>query len=343
MENPVPLPSFHRSPLGIGQILDGSLKTYRRHLALLFGMIFGVYFITLAISMLVQWAGGIRVAEIEQIADNYDYSSGDGAEILALFLRFIPVLAFVFIVNYAMYTIGEGMLIQAADNIYTQGKPGRVAKILRRLSPRLPRLLFTVLLRDLLVILPTLLCVVIMGAMIVASMAVGEAAMVVAIVAGVLLLGVGILITLFLNVVFVLTPVVVISEGQGYWAAIKRSWQLLKMKDPNSSPKRHLFRMSLILLVFFAFNMVASTFAGAVYMLFGVQQMGDIFSGQQTQFEYNFWQETIGQIVALTLSAVIAAPMWVAFVILYFDIRMRHEGYDLARAAEVSTEPLSYN
>ena len=327
-----PLPPFHRTPLGIGQIIDGSLKLYRHHMALLLGMIFGVYLVTFIITRTIEFSSGISIGELQRLLQDAGRSGSREyfSMLKGLFVSMLPAILLMSLITYVLHTVGNGLIVQAADNIYKFGQPGTSRQVFSRLAPRLPRLVLTMMLKDILIFLP--LMVPVMAAMMMLLPGIGAGGMVaVAFVIAPLFIA-AISAALFLNLMFSLTPIIVISEERRFMDAIKRSWQLLRLKDVNSVPKSHMYRMAIIMSTFFVFVLLIIFIAGALPLLLNPSRLGEMMQGRVPDTG-NWWSTLLIQLSTLACSALITAPMWVAYVILYFDIRLRHEGYDIQRLA----------
>lgn len=325
------LPAFHRRPLGIGQILDGSFNLFRRHLTLMLGMVFIAYFLAYAVSAIFEIVSDNAWLRSMQLLNSADSSNMDETMriIAGLLLPALPLIIVGFLLSYCLQIIGTGLIVVAANNIYRHAAPGSWRQNASEIMPILPRLVLTVLLKDFLVFLPIALPL----TMIAAAAITGNAAVLtIAGCFGILLFLAAICVSLFLNLMFSLTPVVVISENRSYMDAIKRSWQLLRLKDEWASPKSHMYRMAIIMSLFFVLGLALGMVVAFLPLLVNPSQFLEMFRGG-TQMELNPWVRFLTGMAALSVSALVAAPMWLAYVILYFDIRMRHEGYDLQPAA----------
>ena len=120
----------------------------------------------------------------------------------------------------------------------------------------------------------------------------------------------------FLGCSWLVAPVVVVIEKMGPIAALSRAWRL------SSGHRWRIFGIQLLLLIL---NLVLSLAIAALFG--GLAAAGS--GGTQSVVS------TIVQTVVNLASTIIWAPVqWIAFTVLYYDLRVRKEAFDLQLAAE---------
>ncbi len=124
--------------------------------------------------------------------------------------------------------------------------------------------------------------------------------------------------TAYLACSWLVAPVVVVMEKMGPISALGRSWRL------SGGNRWRIFGIQLLL---FILNLVLSVLIGALFG--GLAAAGQV--GQPGQFGIS----TVVQTLVNFASTIIWAPVeWIAFTVLYYDLRVRKEAFDLQLAAE---------
>ena len=125
--------------------------------------------------------------------------------------------------------------------------------------------------------------------------------------------------TAYLGCSWLVAPVIVVVEKMGPIAALGRAWGL-------SGGNR--WRILGIQVLLFILNLVLSLLIGG---LFG----GLVAAGAQGGTPGQFGVTSIVQSIVNLASTIIWAPVeWIAFTVLYYDLRVRKEAFDLQLAAE---------
>ena len=125
--------------------------------------------------------------------------------------------------------------------------------------------------------------------------------------------------TAYLGCSWLVAPVIVVVEKMGPIAALGRAWRL-------SGGNR--WRILGIQVLLFILNLVLSLLIGG---LFG----GLVAAGAQGGTPGQFGVTSIVQSIVNLASTIIWAPVeWIAFTVLYYDLRVRKEAFDLQLAAE---------
>ncbi len=124
--------------------------------------------------------------------------------------------------------------------------------------------------------------------------------------------------TAFLACSWLVAPVVVVVEKMGPISALGRAWRL---------SGGHRWRIFGIQILLFILNLVLSLLIGGLFG--GLAAFGQ--SGQPGQFGVS----TVVQSLVNLASTIVWAPVeWIAFTVLYYDLRVRKEAFDLQLAAE---------
>ena len=125
--------------------------------------------------------------------------------------------------------------------------------------------------------------------------------------------------TAYLGCSWLVAPVIVVVEKMGPIAALGRAWGL-------SGGNR--WRILGIQVLLFILNLVLSLLIGG---LFG----GLVAAGAQGGTPGQLGVTSIVQSIVNLASTIIWAPVeWIAFTVLYYDLRVRKEAFDLQLAAE---------
>ena len=125
--------------------------------------------------------------------------------------------------------------------------------------------------------------------------------------------------TAYLGCSWLVAPVIVVVEKMGPIAALGRAWGL------SGGNRWRILGIQVLLVIL---NLVLSLLIGA---LFG----GLVAAGAQGGTPGQFGVTSIVQSIVNLASTIIWAPVeWIAFTVLYYDLRVRKEAFDLQLAAE---------
>ncbi len=125
--------------------------------------------------------------------------------------------------------------------------------------------------------------------------------------------------TAYLGCSWLVAPIVVVVEKMGPVAALGRAWRL------SAGNRWRIFGIQILL---FILNIVLSLLIGG---LFG----GLVAAGGQGGAPGQFGVTSVVQSLVNLASTIIWAPVeWIAFTVLYYDLRVRKEAFDLQLAAE---------
>lgn len=136
-----------------------------------------------------------------------------------------------------------------------------------------------------------------------------------------LFLLIGLVVLLVLSIKLIFTPQAIVLEGNGAWAAFRRSWDLT-----GGSFWRIFGILLLVFMMTFILSFIVSAFGQAI-------SVAIMFTDS-----FNTGSLATSQVVSLlfeTVANVIIYPVYgLATTLLYFDLRARREGYDLQLMTE---------
>jgi hypothetical protein len=271
------MPAPELRPLSVGEIVDTAVNVVRRNARVLF-TIAAVVLVPLGVLQLIFYglAGfGDALSTFDALVQNPDLVTAEEAQAALDAAAQLAIVGFAFgvLALFAIILVG-GATVQAAAGIYQGLEPSwqdSVRTGLRRL-----------------------------GAMVVASLAVAIGAG-----SGLLLL---ILPGVWLFTSWAVTIPALIVEGRGPFAAMRRSFQLVK---PRFWPTLGVVILATVLyvVVSYVINLVGS-----------VMTLADPFGTGSI----------VASVISSTIASIVVFPFIAAVLIVhYFDLRVRAEGYDL--------------
>ncbi len=285
-------------PLGIGEILDGAFMFYRRHFAVLLGTAFIAFLPTALLS-----------AQLALLGEPFDPEVPSAGAVITLVL--------VILASTIGMLIAWGALTRQLARAYA-GEPVTLRDGLTHGLRALIPLTISVLLAYIGMVAIIMVPGIFLAIFIPAMAALGGGIIVTGVVGGMVVLGVLFATPAFLASLFALVPAIVI-ERQGPWGALRRSWQLARGG-----------RLRIIGVLFICW-LIAMLPMMAVMVLVGA---GTAFfnpaAAEQVGGLQLFFQNTVGSLVGALTVPCLAGCM----VLLYYDRRIRLEGYDLEAAAD---------
>jgi hypothetical protein len=324
-------------PLGLGQLFDRSLKLYRSNLRLILtlsGLAFAATFIVTTPQMNV---ANHLFADLLRMAEGESYQTVAWRSGIANFLVLVLSVTI-------MSSLAEGLIAQAAGQLYV-GKPVTVRQCLTEFVPKIPRLILTRL-----IALATYGVVIVLGMVAMALVLVyagthlvehgipsGQASL---LSAAIVLLAVQLplaALILWLFLCWILLPAVVVIEGKGYVGALLRSASLIRRRDRSTRPSRHMTRAALLFLALTAIYGSVHSVLLTLYYTVGYLRGSSGGAWHDVILGPTHLPSAVTVPFVLAMNACDAAlqPLvWLALIALYFDIRIRHEGYDLERVAD---------
>lgn len=296
-------------PLGLGEVLDGSVRAIRANPTVMFGLTALVVTVTVVLQTLVQlYLSRVLAASLSDAMLSSGLAADGGAEmtdILAL-SGAQTVTAPLLVPAVTMLT---GLLIVSVSRSVI-GRTVSIREVLR--SPRVWWVFgFSVLVGlAQLVVLGALVGVVVL-AFVQGQEALAWVVLVVGLLA-VLVAGVWVMVRTLL------VPAALMLEGKPFWATVARAWRLTRGS---------FWRLLGIYLL-------SSVLVSVLAQLFVVPAslIGSVVVGATGSYDLTLVVSAIGNVVGLTVSTSFLAAV---VALLYVDVRMRSEGLDveLARAA----------
>jgi hypothetical protein len=293
-------------PLGIGDIIDAVFSLVRARPL--------VFVVAAALPQLVytivgRALGVVQTTSIDEITALLEPPAVTPRPVVTpdelLQLSGIGVLFLV--VATVIFSVQSGALVEAAARRYL-GEDVTLREALGRALGEAPRLIATALLAigAILVLVAAITTIGLVGAFL-AALVYGAAAILL-----VVLTLVAVVVALsFVGASWIVAPVAVMREGAGPIRALSRSWWLAR------GSRWRILALTALLLV------LQVVFAGLFSFVFLVS-----FAAEPTA-------RTLLQEAANLLTAAVLAPLqWGSFTVLYYDLRVRREGYDLRLAAE---------
>lgn len=287
-------------PLGVGDVLDRTFTVYRSKPLLFIGLsaiwylILVLVFIVLAVAI---FAGALAAFARQSATPSPEQLAGAAAGIVG----FVIVAVIVAII---LISAQSAALVHAAARRYL-AKEVTIGESFRAGLSASVRLFVAGVL--------VFLAIVAVWAvlLIVAAIANQGIVWVVAVLAGIVA-------SAYLACSWLVAPVVVVMEKLGPISALGRSWRL------SGGNRWRIFGIQILLLIL---NLVLSVLIGALFG--GFAAAGQL--GQPGQLGIT----TVVQTLVNFASTIIWAPVeWIAFTVLYYDLRVRKEAFDLQLAAE---------
>lgn len=316
-------------PRSIGDILDTTIRLYRRHFLLYFGIVVVMQLIVFIVSQ------GFQIPL--HLMKRGAAPSGQGQEAAVAFLREIAPLAipaaFGFIlligVSIVAYQFSTGGLVAAVAATFL-GRPMTVAEAYQAVLARFWSLLGAGILSSLIGfaaivagVIAFLLCLA------VGQLLDGGAATVIGVLSGAGLLGVAVVAALYLFLSFLLAPQAVMLEEASALDALRRSWELMWRRTDRGMFRNNVWRVSIILSVVFFLNaIIAILVQTPIFILAAVLAATSSDAGALAG-GLPLWLQVPGQLLQTVAGSLVMPVGMVAIILFYYDIRIRFEGYDL--------------
>jgi len=295
--------SLDLRPLTLGELLDRSFSLYRHHFWLFVGI--------MALPSLIALGFGVVVAVFNPQPINPDsVAAGETqpAEIVGAVIWFIAAMAGMLVVYFVAYAVALGATTVAVSELY-MGRPVTIRGAYEPLRGKVGRL----------ALLMVLVSIRLFGLLFIAFAGVGIASVIGSLVSpilGGLLIVTGMLGALALWIWLILRYAVsvpaAVLEDETATAAIQRSIDLTRGS---------LGRVFVLLL----FTMIITYAVLAIFQ--GPFLVAAALAGPEAPTA--FWMNLLGTISGSIGGAFTAPLMIVAFAVLYYDLRVRHEGLDL--------------
>jgi len=297
--------AFRLRPLGVGDLVDETINLLRANFVVL-AVLAGAPTIAATVVLLVV-AAAVGVAAFGSVM--MQLMTG-GVEALnpALLGNIIGSLIafglFAIVILIVANALATGGVTYAVSQLYL-GRRVTIAEAYQAVVPRLLALILAPM-------IVTVLALIIIAAVALVFGGIGAAANFSALAAcGFVLVGLPLLI--FLSIKFCVINPAIVVEGLGPVGGIARSWGLVS---------DHFWRVFLIWLVFLALAIVIFLIQGLVSGIFG-----GILSGAAVA------QVVVEQVVSLFFQIVLTLLGIIVATLIYYDLRVRKEGFDLETMA----------
>jgi hypothetical protein len=292
----VPAPQLR--PLGVGDIVDRVFSVYRAKPVLFLALAAIPYVVLVLVFVVIGLALAATLigyaTTINQLAQGRTPAP---AELAALFTGMAGIGLIVIVIAFVILSAQSAALVAAMAARYL-GRDVELGQALRQGLRAAPRLIGAGL-------LILLVLIAFWAALVVIAIVANQ--VLVAILAGLVAL-VG---TIYILASTLVMPVVATLEGAGPVAALRRSWDL------SSGNRWRILGLQALLGIL---NLVISTLLSALFI-------GTLIGDQTTR-------TVLQQIVNLVANVAWAPVQWGTFAVLYYDLRVRREAFDLQLAAE---------
>jgi hypothetical protein len=289
-------------PLGVGDVLDRTFNVYKSK-PLVFIALSAIWYLVFVIAVVLgvlvfALAVGESLARFIQSFERTGGFTGSPDDIARLVVAFIAFVLFTVAVGVLVFSIQLGALVHAAGRRYL-GKDASIGEAFGAGLVSSPPV-FVAGLVIFLAIAAFWIVVFVVAAITNQALAFFLAACV------------ALVVTFYLGASWLVAPVVIVVERSGPLAALGRAWKLTE-----GNRWRVIGIQGLLLIL----NVVLSVLIGAVFAIGGTGDEPGV--GLVVQNLVNF------------ASTIIWAPVqWIAFTVLYYDLRVRKEAFDLQLAAE---------
>ena len=289
-------------PLGVGDVLDRTFTVYRAKplvfigLSAIWYLLLVLVFVVLAVAI---FAGALAAFSRQATTPSPEQIAGAAVGIIGFVLVAV-------IVAILLFAAQSAALVDAAAKRYL-GKDVAIGESFRAGLSASPRLF----------VAGVLVFLAIIGAwavlIIVAALANQGIVWALAVLAGIVA-------TAFLGCSWLVAPVVVVVEKMGPISALGRAWRL------SAGNRWRIFGIQVLL---FILNLVLSLLIGGIFGgLAAASSQGGAAPG-------TLGITSVVQSLVNLASTIIWAPVeWIAFTVLYYDLRVRKEAFDLQLAAE---------
>jgi hypothetical protein len=285
-------------PLGVGDIVDRVFSVYRAKPLLFIAVAAVPYLLFL---LVVAGAGVLFIANVAGLTDMVNAlalgTAPDPAVLASAVVSFLEFLGFVIIAAVVILSQQTAALVSAMAASYL-GRPITLGEAFRAGLRAAPRVIATGLLVFLVIALVWAVAILVIA---ISRQGLVAFAVVVACTAG----------TVYFFASTLVAPVVATIEKVGPITALRRSWSL------SNGNRWRIIGLQLLLLVL---NVVISTVVSAVFFT-SVISDPNLRTGVQ-------------QVTNAIVTIAWAPVEWGTFAILYYDLRVRREAFDLTLAAE---------
>jgi len=311
-----PMPQLR--PMSISDMLDAAFRLYRRHFLTFIGIV-----ALLQVPMaLLQFAAQLPYMQPMQRFTARPPVLAPGANPLDMFpfAQLLPYYALVFGLSIFQYLLVYNLMTGALANAISRSYLGQPISILSAYNIGIKR--FSALIAASLipfavsVVFVAIIAGCAFGAFYTIGVRTGEQPNIgLAVAAGIGLFGIialGSIAGLFFYVRLLLTTQAIILEGQGPLAGLTRSWRLVGQA---------FWRSLGIFLLVYAFIYIVS-----LVVQLPLMALGALFG---MLFDNSLLYQSITSLVTYAVLILVLPLQFIIFTLLYYDLRIRKEGYDL--------------
>src|SRR5574341_484839 len=281
-------------PLTVGQILDRSIRVYRNN----FATFTGIIALMLVPVTLIQFVGQLINIPALQAMNNADTASEAQASAYGTLIAYAGLNLLYFVLNAVLVEgLARPALVRAIANDYFGEKVGAF-EAYGQVAPLWPRLLVAILVMGLLGILLIVFFLI---------PCIGQ------------IVGLGMLVY-FIYVLGQLVGPIIVLEKRDVLAALRRAWDLTR---------RRFWWVLGFMLILIVFTYLLIVGPSAVMNFLSGRLIQDVLPGEDENVLLT--AQTAVQTLTQLLFSLITIPLQTtAVVLMYFDLRVRTEGLDLA-------------
>ena len=312
-------------PMTIGDMFDAAFRLYREHFLTFIGIV-ALLQVPMAI---VQFAAQVLLgnpAQVKWLRAAAQPQNLAPSALLDLLPEYLTSIALVAGVNIVIALFGQTLMTGALANAIARSYLGRPAPILQAYRLGVPR--YTALILASLLVTAALLGVVaLLGGCVAGVLTAYPARQRSAALIGGLFIGafgallVVVPLFIFITVRLLFTTQAIVLEGHGAVGGLRRSWNLVRGSFWRT------------LGIIFLLNILISVLAGmpAAAVSFGLNLAGDPIRNLTRNQAITVFLTQIGTILATPIALSI-------YTLLYYDLRVRKEGYDIEMLAQQAVQ-----
>lgn len=325
-------PTSRLRPMSIGDMFDAAFRLYRAHFLTFIGIVALLQVPMTIVQFLLQFViGGEATLEVLRFSSSPPTTIRPGADLFEIFPvnSFITFYAITLVVAVLQGLIAQSLITGALAKAISHAYLGRPTTILGAYGFGLRRFLALIGASLLIFLMAIGLVALFGGCMIGGAIVIGRVAEVGRSPGGAILFGIlamlavlvlMIPVALFFFIRFILSTQAIVLEGLGPVAGLARSWRLI-----GSSFWRALGIFILVIVL----SMLMSSLPSALMLFFlNLGSGGALGDGEIIR------NQALGALMS-QLGLIISLPLLFSiYTLLYYDLRIRKEGYDLELMAQ---------
>ena len=305
-------------PMSISDMLDAAFRLYRQHFLTFIGI---VALLQVPMAML-QFVAQLPYMQALQRFTTRPPVLAPGASPLDIFpfAQLLPYYALIFGLSIFQYLLVYNLMTGALANAISRSYLGQPISILSSYNIGFKRFIALIVASLIPFVISLVLVAIIAGCAFGTFYTMGvrtneqpNIGLAIAAVIGLVgVIFVGAIAGLFFYVRLLLTTQAIVLEGQGPWAGLARSWRLVGQA---------FWRSLGILLLVYAFIYIVSLIVQLPLIVLGA------FFGML--FNNSVLYQSIASLVTYGVLILVLPLQFIIFTLLYYDLRIRKEGYDL--------------